>query len=208
MVSMSENDTIPAVDNMIVEDAYWLYVCPWYDGGEDGGTAFLGENYQDYDELKKMYQSEYCITLDELPADLYSAKGSNSTSGTTTLQGNSRNNKFRAKGTTTTTTSQPQQPTTVPKPASTTSTTSGKGNGKVQYGDANVDTEVNLADAVLVMQALANPDKYGIKGTDKNHLTEQGELNADCEGNGNGLTNKDALSIQRFTLRLIDKLPE
>ena len=204
MVAMAENDTIPALDNILVEDAGWLYFCPWYDGGEDGGDPFLGENYQDYDELKKMYQSEYCITLDELPADLYSAKGSNSTSGTTTTS----KAATTTTGKTTTTTSKSTATTTASKPASTTSTTSGKGDGKVQYGDANVDTEVNLADAVLVMQALANPDKYGIKGTDKNHLTEQGELNADCEGNGNGLTNKDALSIQRFTLRLIDKLPE
>lgn len=71
MVAMAENDTIPALDNLLVEDAGWLYFCPWYDGGEDGGTAFLGPNYQDSDELKKIYQSEYCITLDELPADLY-----------------------------------------------------------------------------------------------------------------------------------------
>ena len=75
MVAMAENDTIPALDNILVEDAGWLYFCPWYDGGEDGGTAFLGENYQDHEELKKMYQSEYCITLDELPSDLYSFKG-------------------------------------------------------------------------------------------------------------------------------------
>jgi mannan endo-1,4-beta-mannosidase len=74
MVAMAENDTIPALDNLLVEDAGWLYFCPWYDGGEDGGTAFLGENYQDYDELKKIYQSDYCITLDELPLDLYSTK--------------------------------------------------------------------------------------------------------------------------------------
>jgi mannan endo-1,4-beta-mannosidase len=77
MVAMAENDTIPAVDNLIVEDAGWLYFCPWYDGGEDGGVAFLGPNYQDFDELKKIYQSDYCITLDELPVDLYTNGGNN-----------------------------------------------------------------------------------------------------------------------------------
>ncbi|ADU21037.1 MULTISPECIES: glycosyl hydrolase [Ruminococcus] len=76
MVAMAENDTIPALDNLTVEDAGWLYFCPWYDGGEDGGTAFLGAAYQDFDELKKIYQSDYCITLDELPVDLYTNGGS------------------------------------------------------------------------------------------------------------------------------------
>ncbi|SDA29872.1 Carbohydrate binding module (family 35) [Ruminococcus sp. YE71] len=75
MIAMAENDTIPALDNLVVEDAGWLYFCPWYDGGEDGGTAFLGTAYQDHDELKKIYQSEYCITLDELPVDLYKNGG-------------------------------------------------------------------------------------------------------------------------------------
>ena len=76
------------------------------------------------------------------------------------------------------------------------------------YGDANIDGEVSLSDAVLIMQSLANPDKYGTKGTDKTHLTAQGEKNADCESVGNGITNKDALAIQKYMLKLIHKLPE
>lgn len=75
MIAMAENDTIPALDNLTVEDAGWLYFCPWYDGGEDGGVPFLGPKYQDMDELKKIYQSDYCITLDELPRDLYTNGG-------------------------------------------------------------------------------------------------------------------------------------
>lgn len=88
MVAMAENDTVPALDNLLVEDAGWLYFCPWYDGGEDGGTAFLGENYQDHAELTKMYQSEYCITLDELPSDLYvySESGTTEPSSETTTE--------------------------------------------------------------------------------------------------------------------------
>lgn len=141
MVAMAENDTIPALDNLIVEDAGWLYFCPWYDGGEDGGTAFLGTNYQDHDELKKIYQSDYCITLDELPADLYKS-GS--------------------------------------EPSSQ--------NEDVLYGDANCDGTVDISDAVLIMQYLANPDKYSI--------SKQGLANADTVDNGKGLTSVDALAVQ------------
>ena len=73
-------------------------------------------------------------------------------------------------------------------------------------GDANTDNAVDMADAVLIMQALANPDKYGLSGTDEKHLTEQGSANADVEGE-NGLTTNDALAIQRYLLELVPSLP-
>ena len=52
------------------------------------------------------------------------------------------------------------------------------------------------------MQSLANPDVYGLSGTDPLHITAQGTANGDVEGN-NGITNKDALEIQKFMLGLI-----
>ena len=71
MVSMPENDCIPSVENMEVEQAYWLYFCTWYDG-ESGAPQFIsGDAYQDVDNVKSVYNSELCITLDELPKDLY-----------------------------------------------------------------------------------------------------------------------------------------
>ena len=75
MVSMPENDCIPSVENMEVEQAYWLYFCTWYDG-ESGAPQFIsGDAYQDVDNVKSVYNSDLCITLDELPADLYSNGG-------------------------------------------------------------------------------------------------------------------------------------
>ena len=88
----------------------------------------------------------------------------------------------------------------------TTSTTAEKSD--IVYGDANLDGEVSVADAVLVMQSLANPDKYGTTGSDETHLTDKGAKNADVAGNGDGVTSKDALAIQKFKLGLIEKLPE
>ena len=67
-------------------------------------------------------------------------------------------------------------------------------------GDANCDGQVDLSDAVMIMQALANPNKYGIDGTAEHHLTEQGKLNGDM--NGDGLTVSDALAIQEKLLGL------
>ncbi len=66
LVAMSENDTVPSLSNIMVEKAHWLYFCIWYDNGQ---SNFLTDSarYNDFDTLKETYQSEYCITLSELP---------------------------------------------------------------------------------------------------------------------------------------------
>ena len=75
------------------------------------------------------------------------------------------------------------------------------------WGDANLSGEVKMNDAVLVMQALANADLYGIDGTDKNHITRNGELSADVYENGiSGLTNMDAVQIQKFLIHAVTSL--
>ena len=62
------------------------------------------------------------------------------------------------------------------------------------WGDTNCDGTVELADAILIMQYLANPNKYSI--------TEQGKLNGDVDKTVNGLTSNDALRIQEYLLHL------
>ena len=113
--------------------------------------------------------------------------------------------------TTSTTTVTSQAITTATNAAGTTTTVSASENSDksdVKYGDANCDGSVGLSDAVIIMQALANPSKYGVEGTDKNKITEKGWTNADCSDVGDGVTNKDALAIQKYMLKLINKLPE
>lgn len=56
-------------------------------------------------------------------------------------------------------------------------------------GDANCDNTVDIADAVLIQQFLANPEKYPISA--------QGYINADIVGN-DGVTGLDALEIQKI----------
>ena len=50
------------------------------------------------------------------------------------------------------------------------------------------------------MQALANPNKYGVKGADPKHMTEQGKVNGDVDKSTEGLTANDALAIQEYLL--------
>ncbi|MBR6623785.1 MAG: beta-mannosidase [Ruminococcus sp.] len=162
MAAITENSTIPSLDNLTTEKATWLYFCTWYD---DQDKFISGENYNNPESVKEMYQSEYCITLDELPKDLYSNGG----------------------------TSDPD-PEPEPDPETTP-------------GDATGDGNVLLNDAVLIMQVLGNPDAYGVGGTDKNAISAEGMKNADVSGNGDGLTNKDALAVQKYLLNL-GSLPE
>ena len=69
-------------------------------------------------------------------------------------------------------------------------------------GDANCDGELSMADAVIIMQSLANPERFGVNGTDEHHITEQGKKNADITGDNDGITNADALAIQMKLLGL------
>ena len=76
------------------------------------------------------------------------------------------------------------------------------------WGDANVSGEVKMNDAVLVMQAIANADTYGVGGSDVNALTERGEYLADVYEHNNGdLTNMDALTIQKYLIHSVTELP-
>ena len=100
-------------------------------------------------------------------------------------------------------------PTTTTTAASTTTTittTTTSEFNVILAGDTNCDGQVDMADAVLIMQALANPNKYGINGTDSRRLTDQGSLNADVDTSTSGITGNDALLIQKFLLKIISSL--
>ena len=312
MVSMAENDSFSTVGNLTEDKAGWLYFCTWYDGG--GKTNFLSDPiFNTKEDTIEMYQSDYCITLDELPEDLYkngtdpdpsttrATKATTTTVSTTAATTTTASDAFTFKvvkksvelpegskegctleytikgapkaslggafgfGTSaddwtniewkgdasadgeligsikldevpdSMTTGEFQiwwsnvwdaaaekgidQPceitdlsvitdvvpvssttsTTVTN-ATTTVTTSAEAVKATLIGDANLDQKVSVADAVAILQSIANEDKYGLK--------PEGKANADCCDVGDGVTAKDALAIQRLDAKVIDKLPE
>lgn len=69
----------------------------------------------------------------------------------------------------------------------------------VVMGDVNEDGEVGLADALSILQYVANSKKYG--------LSEKALRNADVYDNGDGITPMDALAIQKKDARLVSQLP-
>ncbi len=167
MIGIMENSTIPSVSNITTEKATWLYFCTWYDNGQDNFIS--GDNYNDAAAVKEMYQSDLCITLDELPKDLYSSGGTNP---------------------------KPTDPVPTDKPTDSTAPSA-----EVSLlGDANCDGQVTIADSTAILQALGNPDKYG--------LSAQGAANADCCDPGDGVLPSDALAIQKIDAKLLAKLPD
>ena len=302
MISLAENDCFSTPDKMQEEKAGWLYFCTWYDGGSDDNNFLSNPTFNTKEDTIAMYQSDYCITLDELPKDLYKKDGvtppdpSRTTTSTTTTTVTTTSD---ANATTTTTAYKfeiQKKSVTIPDvpklavgmemqidltgaPNASIGGAVGfgttaddwkniewKGNadkdGKLtvhvdlnemmgafktcevqvwwsnvwnsatekavdqpytidscevhylmggaleppKYGDANCDDTVDMSDAVLIMQSLANPNKYGINGTDERHITKEGEYLADVDKTSEGITSNDALKIQEFLLNKITTL--
>lgn len=65
-------------------------------------------------------------------------------------------------------------------------------------GDANCDGKVSLADALAILQFVANETKYP--------LSEQGLANAEAYGN-DGITAKDSLAVQMYETGEVSELP-
>ena len=96
----------------------------------------------------------------------------------------------------TTTQSSPNTSITSSEAATTTTTSLPVVDGLA--GDANGNGTVDMSDAVLIMQSLANPSKFKVVRNDL----------ADVFEPGSGVTSMDALSIQKLLLGLITELPE
>ena len=89
---------------------------------------------------------------------------------------------------------------TVSTPEGTTTTIVTGELKPTMVGDSNNDKGIDMGDVVIIMQALANPNKYDVGGSDEHCLTVQGRANADIAGTSKGVTNDDALAIQEYLL--------
>lgn len=106
-------------------------------------------------------------------------------------------------------TTKPTAPSTTTAPTSSTTTTTApvtttepepSTDPVVKWGDANCDGDVGIADAVDIMSYVSNSTVYP--------LTPQGLINADVYANGDGLSNMDALSVQKLLANILNELPE
>lgn len=81
MVTISETGSLPDVDNLIGDKAAWSWYMVW------NGDFVRKDNYNTIDLWKKMFASDYVITLDEMP-DLKTYPLSIHSTGMETGQGN------------------------------------------------------------------------------------------------------------------------
>ncbi len=188
---------------------YELTICFTGTGadGKAGGTVgFMdGEDWKQVDWTgAKNADGAIIVTvpMDKIPESVKQAEIQVWWSDDETLDLASAKIEKKAAETTTIATTEP-----VVTEVTTTETTVSADDKDYVAGDANCDKQINLADTVMIMQALVNPDKYGINGSDASHITKQGWANADCCNKGDGVTNNDALVIQMLRLDLIKSLP-
>ena len=162
-------------------------------GGTGNGNYLVG----DLDEFGKVYMSTVgCgIVYGQL------SDGKPKTPVTTTTKPVTTT----TKATTTTTTAAPV--TTSSSASTTKAATTSESDKNYKAGDVNCDGTIDMSDAVLIMQALANPNKYGVNGKDEKRITAQGVKNADVSGK-DGMTTGDAATIQKYLLHIVKELPE
>ncbi|MCR5015673.1 MAG: 1,4-beta-glucanase, partial [Ruminococcus sp.] len=152
-------------------------------GGTGNGNYLVG----DMNEFGKVYMSTVgCgIVYGELAGTPHPI--STKTTTTTTKIVTTTTTTASAATTTASGSSQQGATTTNPRPQATL------------IGDANLDKKVTVADAVAILQSIANKDKFA--------LDEEAAANADCFDPGDGITAKDALAIQQLDAKAIDSLP-
>ncbi len=182
MVSMPENDSIPSLSNMQIEQAKWLYFCTWYD--ESSSPKFIsGEEYQNPETVKELYQSDYCITLDELPEDLFKRSGTQSPT--------EEDPTGTEPPTEETTGTQDPTGTEPPTKEDPTGTTDKDG---IVYGDADLNDNVDILDVILLNRSVLG----------KSELTEQGLKNVDFNRNGTAEPS-EALSIMKYIVQILSE---
>ncbi len=201
LVAMPENDTIPNIENMQVEKAGWLYFCPWY------GEHLMSEAFNYQDSLVKIYQSDYTITLDELPdwrtyssGDVIEPPVTETTTTTETTEDTTvSSEEVSDTGDITTSeeteSSKSEETTTTTESSEDTSGSTTVNASATLLGDANCDGIVDIRDVTTINQ-------YIIKAVD---LTEEGLANSDVISDG-VVDVSDLGQIKKFIIKLIDKL--
>jgi mannan endo-1,4-beta-mannosidase len=67
IIALTENGVIPDIDNMREDKAIWSHWSTW--NGEfviERGRAAVSSKYTEEEQVKKVYNSEYVVTLNEL----------------------------------------------------------------------------------------------------------------------------------------------
>ena len=176
MVAMTENDSIPSLENLLNDKAAWLYFCPWY------MNYLTSEQNNPVDNLIEIYQSDYCITLDELP-DLktYPINGAGSSEPVVTSKP-----AVTTKPDVTSEPSATEEPSTTEKPSVTSGTSS-----EVMYGDVDGNGKIDVTDLSYLSIYLIGEGKF----TDD----QMKAADVDCDG---GVKLSDLARLRQYLSRI------
>ena len=72
--------------------------------------------------------------------------------------------------------------------------------GSVVYGDVDGDGKVSINDAVKIMSFVGNSDKY--------YIVPKAQDAADVYSRGDGVSNMDAVAVQKYLAQIVSSLPE
>lgn len=150
-------------------------------GGTGNGNYLVG----DMDEFGKVYMSTVGCGI------VYGQLTDKPSPETTTAPTTVTTSAVTTSVVTTTTTSGKDEPTTVPPTTLPYD---------VVWGDADDDGDVTINDAVLIMSYVTNRISYPIP--------EDILVRIDVYAHGDGISNMDALSVQKHCANIIDTLPE
>lgn len=195
-------DSVRLFLSSVCKSAYEHGLCPvlWStpDSTTDDGTVIKGH----YDRSAcKLVDQELKKLFNEISGFVPKTHETTTTTTSTTTTSTTTTSSATTTSTTTVTTTSAVETTT-----STVTTTSVLDIKVTIWGDVNCDGDVDMSDIVLIMQSLANPNKYGLGGTDENAITEQGQANGDVDTSSKGITSNDAVRIQEFLLKKIASL--
>ena len=210
---------------MVIENAGWLYFCPWY------GDHLMSSQYNDAAQLKKMYTSDYCITLDELPKDLYGNAEPGTTVTTDATTDTTAETTTETETTATTyfsvvTTTEDTVETTVETTVSTADTEeSTETTVESSATETSADTTATTASETTVTTkgAVEAATLYGDINLDGRvditdavllnkaaantvSLSAQQQANADCDESGE-VDSNDAVVLLKFLVSIIHTLP-
>ncbi len=150
--------------------------------------------YIGLDHQKALGNNGTGLSLNEFYTKYASTEGSNLDGGTVLdTAGKPVEIDGSSSGTTTATTTTKTSSTTTTTSSTTTSS------NDILLGDVNLDGNIAISDAVLVMQSLANADEFTLSADSQNA--------ADVCNRGDGVTNKDALAIQMYMADLVTEFP-
>lgn len=203
MVALAECDCISTLSNLQTEHATWLYFCPWYDGGSDNINFLSNEVFNTKADLTEMYQSDYCITLSELPTNLYTADGdfvTETKEPTEPKPTEAPTEDTSADVTEPSETMSTTETTPVETDSETNDTPFERPEG-ILYGDVNSDGELDVADAVYL-------NKYLV---DAISLSDGEKYAADCSYSSEATTliinSDDTLAILKYIVGTYESLP-